>query len=263
MKSGEGNRLDLTKKHTLTIKKQRQKNLEDLYSEKKYTTSFLQIFSKNRIIRPNPISLLSPLPHPPFNTIDIRTLETIVSVSTYPDIYILPIPHLRRVTKTLRKQRKRIIVGSLVFVTLSISLVFLSLAAKNYVEQETIRDYNRIAALKDIRDITALTREIQEIHTSFSRIATIFSPFRIVLDNRFYSHPQVHLASNVIHGGLTLSESLENTIFIAQDFIKELPKDGSCDVLLSGSGGLGENRCKLKITDFLKERRKKLEEINE
>lgn len=262
MQTGEGKKLDLTKKHLITIKKQRQKNLEDLYNEKKYTTKFLQIFSKNRIIRPNPISIMDPLPRPPFNTIDVRTLETIISVSTYPDIYILPIPHLRRVTKTLRKQRKRIIVGSLVFVTLSVSLVFLSLAAKNYVEQETIRDYNRISALKDMRDIHAIAQEIQDIHSSFSQIVTVFSPFRAILDNRFYSHPQVHLAGNVIHGGLELSDSLEKTILIAQSFMKELPQDGSCNTAFFGSGGIAENGCKLKITDFLKEQRNNLVEIN-
>ncbi len=262
MKSGEGKKLNITKKHTLTIKKPRQKNLEDLYNQKKYTTKFLQIFSKQRIIRPNPISILSPLPRPPFNTIDIRSLEPLISLSTHPDIYILPIPHLRRVTKTLRKQRKRIIVGSLVFVTLSVSLVFLSLAAKNYVEQETIHDYNRISALKDMRDINAISQEIQDIHASFSRISTVFSPFRAILDNRFYSHPQVHLAGNVIHGGLALSDSLEKTMFIAQSFMKELPKDGSCNTVFFGSGGIAENGCKLKITDFLKEQKNNLSEIN-
>lgn len=68
------------------------------------------------------------------------------------------------------------------------------------MEQETIRDYNRITALKDLHDIDALSREIQDIHGSFEKIALVFGPFRAVLDNRFYSHPQVHLASNVIYG---------------------------------------------------------------
>lgn len=153
-------------------------------------------------------------------------------------------------------------VGSLVFVTLSISLIFLSLAAKNYIEQETIRDYNRISALKDMRDIHVISREIQDIHSSFSRIATIFSPFRAILDNRFYSHPQVHLASNIIHGGLILSDSLEKTLYIAQSFIQDVQQNGNCDIVFFSSGGITENECKLKITDFLRSQYNNLSEIN-
>lgn len=84
--------------------------------------------------------------------------------------------------------------------SLTLSLVFLSLAARSYIEQETIRDYNRIAALKDMRDFVAIRAEVKSIHDSFETIALVFSPFRAVLDNHFYSHPQVRLASNVIHG---------------------------------------------------------------
>ena len=88
----------------------------------------------------------------------------------------------------------------MVLVSLSLSLILLSLAAKNYIERETIRDYNRIAAIKDLRDMDAISREVHDIHSSFEMVAFIFSPFRAVLDNAFYSHPQVHLAGNIIHG---------------------------------------------------------------
>lgn len=200
MRTGEGEILDLRTKLTLTIKKPTRNTLEDLYGKKKYTASILSIFSKNRVIRLNPLSVLSPLPISPFNTLDMRLLPKIVSVKTYPDIFAFPVPLTKRVRKTLRRHRKGIVIGSVVFASLSISLVLLSLAAKNYVERETIRDYNRIASLKDMRDLGAISREINEIHGSFETIALVFSPFRAVLDNRFYSHPQIRLASNVIHG---------------------------------------------------------------
>lgn len=118
----------------------------------------------------------------------------------YVDLYAFPIPITRRIRKVLRRNRRRITIGSVVLASLSISIVLLSLTAKNYVERETIRDYNRIAALKDMRDLGAISREVTEIKASFEMIALVFSPFRAVLDNRFYSHAQVHLASNVIHG---------------------------------------------------------------
>lgn len=88
----------------------------------------------------------------------------------------------------------------MVAASLTVSLVLLSLAARSYIEQETIRDYNRIAALKDMRDLEAIQTEVKSIHDSFETIALVFSPFRAILDNSAYSHPQVHLASNVIHG---------------------------------------------------------------
>lgn len=62
MRSGKGKMLDVTEKLTLTIKKPGKKGLEDLYDQRKYTGSILSLFSKNRTIRMNPISILKPLP---------------------------------------------------------------------------------------------------------------------------------------------------------------------------------------------------------
>ena len=247
----------------MRLKKPGKKSLEDLYDMKKYTPTILQIFSKGRIIRTNPVSILAPLPDPVFNSLDLRTLEYIIPTQIYSDIYSFPVPLARRVRRTLRKNKRRIAIGGVVLVSLSVSLVFLSLAAKNYVEHETIRDYNRIAALKDIHDMEALSKEVNDIHQSFETIALVFSPFRAVLDNSIYSHPQVHLASNVIHGGLTLSDSIEQVIGVAQDFTKELPKDGRCSFNgFFGTGSNTENTCPIKITDFLRDKRKVLENIN-
>lgn len=195
--------LNVTKKHLLTLKKPvraGRKSLEDLFDKKKYATSILSLFSKQRIIRMNPVSILEPLPKTRFNTLDVRLYEPLLSIRTFPDIYRLPIPLSRRAKKTLRKHRRRIAIGSVVFASLSISLILLSLTAKNYVERETIRDYNRIAALKDMRDMEAISKEVHDIRNSLKTVALVFGPFRAVLDNRFYRHPQIHLASNVIHG---------------------------------------------------------------
>lgn len=263
MRSGKGKRIDLTVKHILTIKKPGKRSLEDLYDRKKYQGNILSIFSRNRVVRTNPVSILKPLPKPPFNTLDIRLMETIPSVRIYPDIYSFPVPLTRRVRKTLRRNRKRIAIGGVVFASVAISLIFLSLAAKNYVERETIRDYNRISALKDMRDMEAISREAESIRSSFGRVALVFSPFRVILDNRFYSHPQVHLAGNVIHGGLTLSESIEQALSVAQAFAKELPKDGSCPNPFFSSGAISANGCGVKVTDFLKAHRTDLERIND
>ena len=134
------------------------------------------------------------------NSLDIRLCDPIISTRTYPDLYTFSVPLSKRTRKLLRKHRKHIAISGVIFASLSISLVLLSLAAKTYVERETIRDYNRIAALKDMNDIEILSKEVTEIHDSFKKIALIFSPFRAVLDNQFYSHPQVHLAGNVIYG---------------------------------------------------------------
>lgn len=200
IRPGKGKVLNVTRKHVLVIKKPRKNILDDIYSEKKYATNILSIFSKHRVIRTNPISIIKPLSKTRFNTLDIRSYETIVSTRVYSDIYYTPTPLSRRARKVLRKHRRRIVIGSVVFASLSVSLVLLSLAAKNYVERETIRSYNRISALKDMRGIEAIAREVRDIRDSFETTALIFSPFRAGLDNRFYSHPQVHLASNVIHG---------------------------------------------------------------
>jgi hypothetical protein len=151
-------------------------------------------------------------------------------VKVYTDLYSFPVPIVRRIKKLLRRNRRRIIIGTVVFASISTSLVLLSLTAKNYVERETLRSYNRIAALKDLRDLDTISREIHEIHGSFNTITLIFSPFRAILDNRFYSHPQVHLASNVIHGGLSLSESIKLSLSTAQKFVQDLPKDGKCTI---------------------------------
>ncbi len=247
----------------MRLKKPSKKSLEDLYDMKKYTPSILGIFSKNRVIRTNPLSILTSLPAPVFNTLDVRTMEYMIPSRIYSDIYSFPVPLSRRVRRTLRRNKRRIAIGSVVILSLSISLVLLSVTAKSYVEQETIRDYNRIAALKDMRDLEALSKEVSDIRNSFETIALVFSPFRAVLDNNIYSHPQVHLASNVIHGGLTLSESMERAISIARDFTKELPKDERCSFSgMFGTGWSTENSCPVKITDFLREKRTLLESIN-
>lgn len=262
MSFGKGKVLNVSKRPVLTIQKTGKKNLEDLFPEKKYAGNILSIFSKNRIIRMNPVSVLSPLSRIPFNALDIRSLEPLPLTRVYPDIYRLPTPPVRRIRKALRKHRKGIALSSVVLASLSISLVLLSLAAKTYVEKETIRNYNRISALKDIRDIPMLSREIQDIENSFDTIALVFSPFRITLDNRFYSHPQVHLAGNVIHGGLSLSRSMEQTIALVQT-LENTGKNGkTCPETPFGSGGMLGNWCNIKITDFLREHRSDLEEIH-
>ena len=145
----------------------------------------------------------------------------------------------------------------------SLSIILLSITAKNYVESETIRDYNRISALKDMRDISAMSQEIADIRDSFETISRIFSPFQIVFDNRFYSHPKVHLASNVINGGLTLAQSIEQSIAIAKAFQEELPKNEKCSLSsFFASGSIIEKECPVKVTDFLKNHKNALEEIN-
>lgn len=232
MKAGEGKRLDITAKLTLTLKKPARKTLEDLYPKDKYTARFLSLFSKQRIIRLNPLSVIEALPRTASSTLDMRMLEPIVSVRTYPDLYKFPTPLTRRARKALRKHRKRIAIGSVVVASLSVSLIILSLAAKNYVEHETIRSYSRISALKDLHSLDAISQEVDSIHDSFDTVALVFGPFRALLDNSIYSHPQVHLAGNVIHGGLTLSDSLEQAIAVAHDFDRELPKDGRCSLVL-------------------------------
>lgn len=105
---GKGKMLNVTEKHILILKKPGKKGLEDLYDKKKYTGNLLSLFSKNRIIRTNPLSVLEPLPKARFNTLDIRLCEAAVSVRTYPDIYKLPTPLSRRARKTLRKHRRHI-----------------------------------------------------------------------------------------------------------------------------------------------------------
>lgn len=109
----------------------------------------------------NPLSILEPLPKTRFNTLDVRLYKPIVSLRVYSDIYASTTPLSRRAKKALRKHRKHIAIGSVVLVSLSISIILLSFAAKNYVERETIRDYNRISALKDLRDMEAISKEVR------------------------------------------------------------------------------------------------------
>ncbi|MDD2916990.1 MAG: DUF4012 domain-containing protein [Candidatus Gracilibacteria bacterium] len=263
MRVGVGKKLDISNKLILTVKKPKKETLEDLYHGKKYVPRMLHIFSKNRIVRLDPLSIIDPLPKIVFNSLDIRTMEERLSERLHFDIYSFPVPIRKRIRKTLRKNRKRIAIGGIVFASLSISLILLTLAAKTYVERETIRNYNRMSALKDMRDIGTLSKEADDIHRSFETIALVFSPFRTVLDNRLYSHPQVRLAGNVIHGGLTLSDTLEQGIAIARDFQAGLPKNGSCSLSsFLGSGSVSSHDCDIKITDFLRSHKSALEDIN-
>lgn len=80
--------------------------MEDLFDKKKYTTNILSLFSKNRVIRMNPLSILEPLPKARFNTLDVRLYEPLAPIRTFPDIYRLPAPLSRRAKKALRKHRK-------------------------------------------------------------------------------------------------------------------------------------------------------------
>lgn len=264
MKSGKGKVLNISKKHFLTVRKpvRNGKSTEDLFDSRKYAGGVLAIFSKERIVRTNPISILEPLPKIPFNARDIRSGEIIPSGRLYPDIYRFPTPLNRRIRRTLYRKRRQIAIGSVVFASFSISVILLSLAAKNFVEKETIRTYNRISAMKDVRDFETLRTEAREIHGSFETVAFVFRPFRMALDNRFYTHPQVRLAGNVIHGGLTLFDSVNLSLLIAEELREEIRKDPACSELFFGSGAVSENLCDIAITDFLGKHRNDLEKIH-
>lgn len=55
---------------------------------------------------------------------------------------------------------------------------------------------------------------------------------------------------------------MEQTLAIVKEFTKELPKNETCTTSLFGSGVIAQNWCNAKITDFLKEHKNNLEQIN-
>ena len=86
----------MTAKQKIVLKKLTSKNLEDLFHKKKYTPSFLTLFSRKRVIRTNPVSIINPLSVSRFNSLDIRILEEIINEKRYTDLYSFPLPISRR-----------------------------------------------------------------------------------------------------------------------------------------------------------------------
>lgn len=212
MRAGEAGKIDLTEKPILQINMLRKtRHLGDLYNPADFNPTFLSILSKDRIFRPDPIVAIDPLPEIHPNSLDIRTLEELVSRRTYPDLYYLPTPLSRKIKRYVRRHRKQLAMGGMVVSSLSVSLLLLGISAKGYIEQNTITQYNRLSNLKEIRNINDFSREVADIRSDFGTISLLFSPFRILLDNGLISNDDVHLAGNVISGGLSLSEALKQS----------------------------------------------------
>jgi len=220
MRSGVAPDIDLTEKPILRINTLRKtRHLGDLYNPRDFNPTFLSILSKDRIFRPNPIIAIDPLPETRPNSLDIRTLEELVSRRTYPDLYYLPTPISRKIKRYIRKHRKQLAMGGVVVASLSVSLLLLGISAKGYIEQSTITQYNRLSNLKEIRNINDFQKEVADIRSNFGTISLLFSPFRILLDNNLISNDTVHLAGNVISGGLSLSEALEQSTQLGMGII--------------------------------------------
>ena|GEM_PF-6295290 len=253
-----GPKIDLTVKPILQIKKlNKTRHLGDLYDPKIFSPTFLSILSKDRIFRPNPLIAIDPLGEVRPNTLDVRALEELPIARTYPDLYYLPTPLSRKIKRYVRRHRKQLAMGGVVVASLSVSLLLLGISAKGYIERGTITQYNRLGALKEIRNIDDFQKEVIDIRNDFGTISFLFSPFRILLDNSLISNDTVHLADNVISGGLSLSEALEQSTELGNTLMQEIQKNGSGSLSLDTIG-----KSNVKITDFLRTNREALESID-
>lgn len=212
MRAGAAEKIDLTEKPILRINTLRKtRHLGDIYNPRDFNPTFLSILSRDRIFRPDPIIAIDALPETRPNSLDVRTLEELVCRRTYPDLYYLPTPISRKIKRYVRRHRKQLAMGGVVVASLSVSLLLLGISAKGYIEQSTITQYNRLSNLKEIRNINDFQKEVADIRSDFGTISLLFGPFRILLDNGLISNDDVHLAGNVISGGLSLSEALKQS----------------------------------------------------
>ena len=122
---------------------------------------------------------------------------------------------------------------------------------KTYIQSSTTEQYQRIFALKTLRDPVLIQEESEKIRAQFARLGIIFAPIDLFFNNSIYSNDSVLLAHNVIYGGKEIADMtalLGNLAQSASEFSAT-----SRPTIQTGDTGIFGKYSELKVTDFLRE----------
>jgi hypothetical protein len=214
---------------------------------------------KYRAFRTRTISIIEPLSRLHPETLDIRDLQHIPR-EKHPDLFVSRLPVHRHLLRYGKKHKEAIFHVSkrtakigIVFGIVTLSLVVFAAGLKNYIQSSTTEQYQRLFALKTLRDPIAIQEESEKIRAQFARLGVIFAPIDLAFNNSIYSNESVNLAHNIIYGGKEVAEIaalLGNLGQSLQEFAGDETHKNIQPVI---SSPLLEKYSHLKLTDFLRE----------
>lgn len=246
--------LQLSSKQTIVINKTKKRNTENISRKEKIgifkfltnKESRIKYFKKKK----NQIILIE-YPKIPYLALDIRNYNEIKSIKKYPDLFIKA-PIWKKIQKKIKRffvnNREKINFATRVsFETIAITLIMslalflFSMWMKNYVLNETINQYRKLYAIKEIKDPSVIYAESIKIKNNFLKLKTIFTPVSLALNNQFYSNKDIKTASNVIFGWSEMWELLNDWVWLYSEYLAKTKKWE-----------------KIKLTDFLKDKKEKI-----
>lgn len=224
--------IDLRLVKYLKINKLRNNETKDIIKKNPTKSSFSNIsnliLGKKERILINPISIIEPLDKQPRNSLDIRDLQFLPSFKTYPDLFILPLPPVKKARKFYRKNKIQIITGfskwtkwAILASVIVLSLIFFWIWYKNYLQNEVETTYKRINWLRTVKDPNFLKTEAIILNSKFKTLKILFFPVNLILNNHFYQNKLVVKVDNIISWWKEITSIAIQWAYIWKDFEDE------------------------------------------
>ncbi len=230
-------KINLTKKKRLSVGKLKNKNFYDIIGKKLNKLKLKEVlkFKKERILI-NPLCITTPLPELSYNSLDIRQLKESPIFKTYPDIYQVKRPSVKKYIKKLKnikniseniyKKHKsffhRWAVAWFIAFIISVSLVLIWIWFKNYIQAEVIDSYQKIYSFKNLRSWEEIKNEAKKVKRKLSILSFLFAPVNALWNNILYKNDDIILANNVIKWGTQIWDIMVNIWQIYSDFEEEV-----------------------------------------
>lgn len=226
-------KINLTKKKKLSINKLKNKNFYDILGKKLNKLKLKEVlkFRKERILI-NPLSITTPLPELSYNSLDVRELKESPVFKTYPDIYVIKRPSVKKYIRNLKKLNKILIkhkkffyrwgqAGLIAFI-ISASFVLIWIWFKNYIQGEVIDSYQKIYNFKNLRNWEEIKNEAIKVRRKLNILSVLFAPVNLLGNNSFYKNNDIILANNIIKWWSQIWNIMINIWQIYSDFEEEM-----------------------------------------
>lgn len=259
-------KINLTKKKKLSVKKLKNKNFYDILGRKWNKLKLKEVlkFKKERILI-DPLCISSPLPELSYNSVDIRELKESPVFKTYPDIYQIKRPSIKKYIKKLKKLKKTFqnhsnffkkwAQAGLIAFIISASFVLIWIWFKNYIQVEVIDSYQKIYNFKNLRSWEEIKNEAKKVKRKLNILSLLFAPVNALWNNIFYKNNDIILANNVIKWWSQIWDIMINIGQIYEDFEGEIKINKNMEWI--------KKLQNIKITSFLKKENEYILNIKE
>lgn len=245
LKKGAAPELDFSNKRILKITKYRTKKTSDILKRSECAPSLMAYVDKNRPVRQDPLSVIEPLEIPE-SALDIRPMEPLAAIRTYPDIFMPAFPVPKRIARYAKKHRKFLIKSGLSTALAVTVLIGGTVGAVSYAQTGVEKAYGELFSLKTLaaEGPEAFADGTQSADNQFSKLKLVLAPVSAAFDSPVLSVPSVRTAGHVIRGGGHLAEAAKIVAGIWKDYAAETSEYPDLASAL-GSGST------FKATDFV------------